>query len=81
MSYGENSPSVLSKRDWAKKYVVKFQGIKNSDTKTIEGGYLFMRADDGTITGHGTNNARSRKGAIEYHYNQYCERIKKVNAI
>lgn len=67
---------MLSKKDWVKKYVVRWQGIRNCDTHTVEGGYLFVRDDealgDGVI-GLGTRNVSSRAEAIAYHYDLYVE--------
>ena len=62
--------NILSKAEWTKKNVIRWEGIKNCDTKTVERGYLFLRSDDGTITGCGTP-ATNRGKAIEYHYNLY----------
>ncbi len=64
---------MLTKNEWAKKHVVRWEGIRNSDTNTIEGGYLFIRKDDGTVTGKGTRNVSSRSEAIAHHYKLYTE--------
>jgi len=67
---------MLSKKEWVKEKVVRWQGIKNCDTHTVEGGYLFVRDDealgDGVI-GLGTRNVSSRAEAIAYHYGLYVE--------
>jgi hypothetical protein len=64
---------MLSKKEWVKKYVVRWQGIKNCDTHTVEGGYLWVRNDDGSITGKSGRGARSRAEAIAKNYQLYVE--------
>jgi hypothetical protein len=64
---------ILSKKEWAKKYVIRWQGIKNCDTHTVEGGYLFVRNDDGSITGLGGRGVRSRAEAIAQNYDLYVK--------
>lgn len=64
---------MLSKKEWVKSKVVKWQGIKNCDTRTVEGGYLFIRDDDGSVIGLGTRKVSSRAEAIAYHYGLYAE--------
>lgn len=64
---------MLSKKEWVKEKVVRWQGIRNCDTRTVEGGYLFVREDDGSVTGLGTRNVSSRAEAIGYHYGLYAE--------
>ena len=64
---------MLSKKEWSKKYVVKWQGIKNCDTKKVEGGYLFLRDENGEIIGRGTRNVSNRNEAIDYHYGCYIQ--------
>lgn len=64
---------MLTLKQWTRDKVVKWRGIRNSDTKTIDGGYLFVRNDDGTVEGLGTRRVSNRKEAIEYHYGQYVE--------
>jgi hypothetical protein len=64
---------ILSKREWVKKYVVRWNGIKNCDTHTVEGGYLFLRNDDGSTIGYGGTNVHSRSEAIALYYQRYAE--------
>jgi hypothetical protein len=64
---------MLSKKEWSKANVVKWQGIKNCDTKTVDGGYLFLRDEEGGIVGRGTRNVSSRSEAIDYHYGCYIQ--------
>lgn len=64
---------MLSKKEWVKEKVIRWQGVKNCDTHTVEGGYLFVREDDGSVTGLGTRNVSSRAEAIAYHYGLYAE--------
>ena len=64
---------MLSKKEWVKEKVIRWQGIRNCDTRTVEGGYLFVREDDGSVTGLGTRNVSSRAEAIAYHYGLYAE--------
>jgi hypothetical protein len=59
---------MLTKQEWIKKYVYKWQGIRNSDTNTVEGGYLFLRNDDGSIVGHSMRNIKSKAGAVTHWY-------------
>lgn len=63
---------MLSKKEWSKQRVVKWEGVKNCDTHTVERGYLFLREDDGSITGCSTR-VSSRAEAIAYHYGLYAE--------
>lgn len=70
---------MLSKKEWTKAYVVKWEGIKNCDTNAVEGGYLFMRDADGEIVGRGTRNVSSRSEAIDYHYGCYLQEQHKSN--
>ncbi len=44
--------------------VVKWQGVKNSDTGKTDGGWLWIRYQD-QIVGHQIKNARTKKEAIE----------------
>lgn len=63
---------MLSKKEWVNKYVHKWVGIKNCDTRTVEGGYLFLWNDDRTsATGHSERNIKSRSQAVAYHYDLY----------
>jgi hypothetical protein len=62
---------MLTKREWVKKYVVKWQGIKNCDTHTVEGGYLWLRNKDGSISGLSERGINSRSKAIDHHYAVY----------
>ena len=64
---------MLSKKEWVKEKVVRWQGIRNCDTRTVDGGYLFVREDDGSVTGLGTRKVSSRAEAIAYHYGLYAE--------
>ena len=64
---------MLSKKEWVKEKVIRWQGIRNCDTRTVDGGYLFVREDDGSVTGLGTRNVSSRAEAIAYHYGLYAE--------
>lgn len=64
---------MLSKKEWVKEKVVRWQGIRNCDTCTVEGGYLFVREDDGSVTGLGTRNVSSRAEAVAYHYGLYAK--------
>lgn len=63
---------MLSKKEWSKVHVVRWQGIKNSDTKTVEGGYLYL-CEEGGVIGRGTHNVSSRSEAIDYHYGCYIQ--------
>jgi hypothetical protein len=63
----------LTIKEWEKRYVIRWQGVKDCDTHTVEGGYLFVRDDEGGIIGLGTYNASNRKEAVQIHYSEYIE--------
>jgi hypothetical protein len=65
---------MLTKQEWVKKYVYKWKGLMNFDTKTYEGGYLFLWNEEHTVaTGHSERNITSRSQAIAYHYDLYVK--------
>lgn len=70
-----NTVNVLTIKEWKDKYVAGWKPVINSDTETVEGGYLFLRQDDGTVIGKQTRNVSNRKQAIEFHYGRYLSSL------
>lgn len=65
---------MLSKKEWVDKYVYKWKGLMNFDTKTYEGGYLFLWNEERTsATGKSVRNVTNRAQAIAYHYDLYVK--------
>jgi len=75
---------MLSKKEWIKACVVKWEQIEMPESSIIKRGWLYLRepgddpANDDTVTGHAAPRCGTEAKSIDYYYDIYTAELRSL---